>query len=200
MSRPGVFILAAIALLVVGVALLVRSPEAAPKRPHASTTSATIPSAPRARLPIGGARQPEDAPDIYSLLPFSEQSIAAATELSSRFMQEFFTQRYDEDPRDRVARLAPLVTDSLHAKIQQNRSSPGLLADYRTRKRITTGHATTEKIAQIRNMPMISITFVVGVDRTVIDINGTEHNSEQYSVDVVRAGRGWRVDVFDPVS
>jgi hypothetical protein len=106
------------------------------------------------------------------------------------------TFRFDEDPQTYLARLRPLVTDSLYTDLTKAAFTPSELEDRKNAQTVSVGSATLDSIGDIGDT---SIIFLV-TGSTQVSGNGTaSQESKQFRVTVQRDAAAWRVYAIEPV-
>lgn len=129
--------------------------------------------------------------NIYSWLPFTEQDLAAAAEVTVKFGALYNTYSYTESAADYVGAMNGLITPQLAATLKGVYSTPGVAQVRTSQKEVATGTAV---IDSLRAFGPSSLTFVVTGTQHLVTANGTTNGSTQYAITVTGAGTSWQVN------
>jgi hypothetical protein len=162
------------------------SPTVAASSPPATVPPATVPPGTPAATPsgTGGA-------DIYQWLPFTQQDLTEAAQVTTAFAADYDTFSYTETAPVYAAKMANLVTAELAGTLENAYATPGVAAQRSAQKQIST---SSGGINAISSFGAGSITFVVNIVQRLATTTGTTTTSTQYSVTVVSAAGGWEVN------
>jgi hypothetical protein len=162
------------------------SPAVAASNPPATSPPATVPaSGPDVTPSAGGST------DIYQWLPFTQQDLAEAAQVTTAFATDYDTFSYTETAPVYAARMTDLVTAELAGTLENAYATPGVAAQRSAQKQIST---SSGGITAIRSFGTGSITFLVNIVQRLATTTGTTTASSQYAVTVVSAAGGWEVD------
>lgn len=165
-----------------------------------SQTVAGHDSDPGARLAPPGRAEPTSTPPTPTspapnLARLSEQDRAQARQAAADFITAYTTFHHDEPADDRMARMRPLVTDTLVATLRQDDGG-----DVGERQLAARRQVTTATVAQTQPHAAgdgwMDVRVIVRLDRTTVDGERTEWAS--HLTRVVRTPEGWKVDGFRP--
>ncbi len=162
------------------------SPAVATSSPPASVPPATVPPGPPAATSSGTA-----GTDIYQWLPFTQQDLTEAAQVTTAFAGDYDTFSYTETAAAYAAKMASLVTAELAGTLENAYATPGVAAQRSAQKQIST---SSGGISAIRSFGTGSITFIVNVVQRLATTTGTATTSTEYAVTVVSAAGGWEVD------
>ena len=194
-QRSAVFVAVIIALAALGYYLV------APHS-HGRAQAAATPS-PSASAPAGQTQTPTQAPavqastaatggpDIYAWLPFTQQDLAAAAAVATRFSIDYNTYTYTESAADYVGAMGDLVTPQLAGTLRSLYQTSGVATLRNSQKQVSTGTAV---ISSLRAFGPSSMTFIVTAGQRLATSNGTSHASTQYAVTVTGSGSNWQVN------
>lgn len=194
-QRSAVFVAVIIALAALGYYLV------APHS-HGRAQAAATPS-PSASAPAGQTQTPTQAPavqastattggpDIYAWLPFTQQDLAAAAAVATRFSIDYNTYTYTESAADYVGAMGGLVTAQLAGTLRSLYQTSGVATLRNSQKQVSTGTAV---ISSLRAFGPSSMTFIVTAGQQLATSNGTSHASTQYAVTVTGSGSNWQVN------
>jgi hypothetical protein len=134
---------------------------------------------------------------IYSWLPFTQQGLAEAAEVTVKFGIDYNTYTYTESAAAYVAKMSGLITGQLANVLKASYETAGV-AQLRTgQKQISTG---TAAISSLRAFGPSSLTFVVTTGQRLVTSSGTTNGSTQWAVTVIGSGGSWQVDDIEPAS
>jgi hypothetical protein len=168
------------------------APAALPAGPTASPASA----APGA-LPPSAAPQASPHVNIYKWLPFTQQDLARAAAVTTRFGADYGTFSYTQSAARYVAAMNGLITGELAQTLQNAYATPGVAALRSRQKQVSSGTAV---IDSLRAFGPSSITFVVTVNQKLTTTRGTSNSSTQYAVTATNAGGSWQVSDIELAS
>jgi hypothetical protein len=129
--------------------------------------------------------------DIYSLLPFTQQGLAAAAAVTEKFVVDYNTYTYTESADDYVGRMNGLITTQLAATLRGLYSTPGVVKVRTDQKQVSTG---TAAINSIRAFGPSSLTFIVTGTQHLVTSKGTSNGSSQYAITLTGSGTSWQVN------
>jgi hypothetical protein len=203
-QRSAVFIAVVIALAALGYYLVV--PAVTHSRGNgngnakaASAPSSSVPAtqapttAPAVRAPAAAA----GGPDIYAWLPFTQQNLAAAAAVATRFSVDYDTFTYTESAADYIGAMGDLVTGQLAGTLRAAFLTPGVVQLRKSLQQVSTGTAT---INALRAFGPSSMTFVVTAGQKLATDKGTSNGSTQYAVTVTGSGSNWQVSDIELAS
>ena len=193
-QQKAVFALVVVVLAALGYWLIVprvsHSNAQAPPSPTPSPT-ASVPSPP-ASVPPTVTTPPASAGgvDIYSLLPFTQQGLAAAAAVTQKFLVDYNTYSYTESAADYVARMNGLITPQEATTLKGLYATPGVAKIRTDQKQTSTG---TASITALRTFGPSSLTFIATGTQHLATAKGTSSGSAQYAVTVTGSGTSWQV-------
>ena len=129
--------------------------------------------------------------DIYSLLPFTQQGLAAAAAVTEKFVVDYNTYTYTESADDYVGRMNGLITTQLASTLRGLYSTPGVAKVRTGQKQVSTGTAV---INSLRSFGLSSLTFVVTGIQHLTTSKGSSSGSSQYAVTLTGSGTSWQVN------
>jgi 3-oxoacyl-ACP reductase-like protein len=165
-------------------------------RSHASpaTKVTGAPSTPAAAVPSTAApvatSVPAGAVNIYDWLPFTQQDLADAAAVATRFSVDYDTFTYTESATAYIAKMAGLITGQLAATLQNAYSAPGV-AQLRTGKQQVA--TATASIESLRGFGQSSLVFIVSIAQRMVTAQGTSNGTYQYAVTLTGNGASWQV-------
>jgi hypothetical protein len=162
------------------------SPAVATSSPPATVPPATVPPGTPAATPAGTG-----STGIYQWLPFTQQDLTEAAQVTTAFAVDYDTFSYTETATAYAARMASVVTAELAGTLENAYATPGVAAQRSAQKQIS---ASSGGITSIRSFGTGSITFLVNIVQRLATTTGTTNTSTQYAVTVVSAAGGWEVD------
>jgi hypothetical protein len=193
-QQKAVFALVVVVLAALGYWLIVprvsHSNAQAQPSPTPSPT-ASVPSPP-ASVPPTVTTTPASAGgvDIYSLLPFTQQGLAAAAAVTEKFLVDYNTYSYTESAADYVARMNGLITTQEATTLKGLYATPGVAKIRTDQKQVSTG---TAAITALRTFGPSSLTFIATGTQHLATAKGTSSGSAQYAVTVTGSGTSWQV-------
>lgn len=167
----------------------------------ASSPSATATASPTATGPAASSVPPATVPaatpvstaggaEIYQWLPFTPDDLAAAANTTLKFATDYATWSYTEDAAAYGAKLTGLVTPDEVTVLKSAYATPGMAAQRKTDKQVSTGSGTIDSIHAFATG---TITFYVTITQKVTSTQPATTKSGQYAVTVVSSGGGWQV-------
>jgi 3-oxoacyl-ACP reductase-like protein len=198
-QRSAVFIAVVIALAALGYYLVV--PAVTHSRGNGHAKAATTPSAsvaatqapatePTTAPAVQASAAAAGGPDIYAWLPFTQQNLAAAASVATRFSVDYNTFTYTESATDYIGAMSDLVTGQLAGTLRAAFLTPGVVQLRKSQQQVSTGTAT---INALRAFGPSSMTFVVTAGQKLATTKGTSNGSTQYAVTVTGSGSNWQV-------
>lgn len=193
-QQKAVFALVVVVLAALGYWLIM------PRVTHAHGQAAASPSATgAAAVPAQGTPAPtataspaaSGSVNIYTWLPFTEQSLAAAAAVTVKFAADYNTYSYTESAAGYVGAMKGLITPQLATTLRGVYMTPGVARVRTDQKQVSTGTAT---IGSLRAFGPSSLTFVVTGTQHLVTAGGTTSGSAQYAVTVTGSGTSWQVD------
>ena len=195
-QRSAVFVLIVIVLAALGYYLVVpavthrhgsagpaASPTVTASTPATAPDSAPAPAVTASAADAGGV-------NIYSWLPFTQQDLAAAASVATRFSVDYNTFTYTESASDYVGAMGNLITGELASTLQASYQTPGVAQLRKSQQQVSTGTAV---ITSLRAFGPASMTFVVTAGQRLATSKGTSSGSTQYAVTVTGSGSSWQV-------
>ena len=129
--------------------------------------------------------------DIYSLLPFTQQGLAAAAAVTEKFVVDYNTYTYTESANDYVGRMNGLITTQLASTLRGLYSTPGVATVRTGQKQVSTGTAV---INSLRSFGPSSLTLIVTGTQHLTTSKGSSSGSSQYAVTLTGSGTSWQVN------
>jgi hypothetical protein len=194
-QQRALFVVVVILLAGLGVYLLGpaahRGASAAPAPSH--TASAPAASAPPTVQPVSS---PAPGPaaggaDIYNWLPFTQQDLTEASQVTLAFATDYGSYSYTETAAAYAGKMNNLVTAELGSTLKADYVTPGLVAQRSAQKQVS---ASSGGIVSIRSFGTGSITFLVNIAQKLTTTKGTTTTTTQYAVTVVSVASGWQVN------
>jgi hypothetical protein len=203
-QRSAVFIAVVIGLAALGYYLVVPAVTHARGNGNGNAEAASAPSssAPATQAPITAPAVQASAaaaggPDIYAWLPFTQQNLAAAAAVATRFSVDYDTFTYTESAADYIGAMGDLVTGQLAGTLRAAFLTPGVVQLRKSLHQVSTGTAT---INALRAFGPSSMTFVVTAGQKLATDKGTSNGSTQYAVTVTGSGSNWQVSDIELAS
>ncbi len=128
--------------------------------------------------------------NIYAWLPFTQQDLADAASVATRFGVDYDTYSYTESAAAYVTRMASLITGELAATLRSAYVTQGVATLRTSQKQVSTGTAV---IDSLRAFGPSSLTFVITASQRLVSTGGTTNGSTQYAVTVTGSGSTWQV-------
>ena len=193
-QQKAVFALVVVVLAALGYWLIVPRVSHSNAQTQPSPTpspTASVPSPP-ASVPPTVTTTPASAGgvDIYSLLPFTQQGLAAAAAVTQKFLVDYNTYSYTESAADYVARMNGLITTQEATTLKGLYATPGVAKIRIDQKQKSTGTAT---ITALRTFGPSSLTFIATGTQHLTTAKGSSSGSAQYAVTVTGSGTSWQV-------
>jgi hypothetical protein len=188
-----VLLLAALGIYLVGPgihhgAAAAPSPSASSAGPASATS--TAPAVQPATTSAAPATSAGGA-DIYQWLPFTQQDLTEAAQVTVAFAADYDTYSYTEPAPTYAGKMAGLVTGELAASLQNTYATPGVAQLRTAQKQVSTSSGA---IALIRSFGSGSIMFVVNIAQRLATTQGTSTTTTKYWVTVVKDAAGWQVN------
>jgi hypothetical protein len=128
--------------------------------------------------------------NIYAWLPFTQQDLADAASVATRFGVDYDTYSYTESAPAYVAKMAGLITSELAATLRSAYATQGVASLRTGQKQVSTGTAV---IDSLRAFGPSSLTFIITADQQLVSTGGHTNGSTQYAVTVIGSGATWQV-------
>lgn len=198
-QQKAVFVLVVVVLAALGYWLILpkvthpraeASPSATPSQQAPSQQAASQPAPPPAGT-ASPAVTGSGAVDIYSLLPFTQQGLAAAAAVTVKFCADYNTYSYTENAAAYVAAMNGLITGQLAASLTTAYNTPGVATIRNGQQQVSTGTAV---IDSLRSFGPSSLTFIVTGTQHLVSSKGTSNGTAQYAITVTGSGTSWQVD------
>lgn len=151
-------------------------------------------AAPATAAPTAPPVNPDEF-DVYAYLPVSREQLAASADVARRFLAQYATHRYDEDPVSYAERLKSFTTNEMAAALTRTVTDPGRVQQEQADKVVSEG---TAKIKSIRAFGGNSITWVGTAVQRITAASGNREVVEEYAVTMIQVGEAWRVYDFNP--
>jgi hypothetical protein len=154
-----------------------------------STAPATSPVTSQLAPPASGG-----SADIYQWLPFTQQDLTQASQVTLAFAVDYDTFSYTEPAAAYAKKMADVATTELAATLENDYATPSIAAQRATQKQVST---STGGIVSIRSFGTGSITFVVNLTQQLAittSTTSTTNKTTQYAVTVVKGAAGWQVN------
>lgn len=145
------------------------------------------PAAPQASAPV----------NIYQWLPFTQQDLAMAASVTTRFGADYETFSYTESPARYVAAMGGLITGELAQTLRNAYTTPGVAKLRAQQEQVSSGTAV---IDSLRTFGPSSITFAVTAAQKLTTTRGASTSRTQYAVTVTRIGGSWQVSDIELAS
>ena len=200
-QQKAVFVVVVLVLAALGYWLIL------PKVTHshgtaqaATSPASSVPgSAPASSQPAQGATSspvtasptPTGSVNIYSWLPFTQQSLADAAAVTVKFLIDYNTFSYTESADAYVGKMNGLVTGQLATTLRGLYLTPGVASVRTGQKQVSTGTAV---INSLRAFGPSSLTFVATGAQHLVTSKGTSNGSAQYAITVTGSGSSWQVN------
>jgi hypothetical protein len=193
-QRRAVFAVVVIVLAALGYYLIVPAIRHSGGPAQAATSSAPASATPAASAPVPAVTAPATAAgsvNIYNWLPFTQQDLAAAASVATRFSVVYNTFTYTESASAYTSGMGSLITGQLASTLRAAYQTPGVAKLRTSQKQVSTGTAV---ISSLRAFGSSSLTFVVNAGQRLVTSNGTTNGSTQYAVTVTGSGTSWQVN------
>lgn len=165
-------------------------------RSHASPAAKATgaPSTPAAAAPSTAAPVATNVPagtvNIYDWLPFTQQDLADAAAIATRFGADYDTFTYTETPAAYLAKMTGLITSSVAAQIQNAYTTSGVAQLRNSQQQVATATATVQSL---RGFGPSSLVFVVAITQRMVTTKGTSNATQPYAVTLTGSGDSWQV-------
>lgn len=169
------------------------SPAASPGAPTESASPVGVPSAVVAPTPLPVPVSIKNA-NIYNWLPFTQQDLDEAANVTVAFAAADETFSYIDTPKSYGQRLSSLVTPTLLATLEQQFQPPGAASTWRQQQLTSKSGGTINRITAFGASPQASITFVVTLTEQTTASGKTTSTTGQYDVTAVAVAGGWQVN------
>jgi hypothetical protein len=164
-------------------------------RSHASpaATATHAPSTPAA-APSTAAPVATDVPagtlNIYDWLPFTQQDLADAAAIATRFSVDYDTFTYTETATAYLAKMNGLITGTLAATLENAYNTSGVARLRTSQRQVATA---TAAILSLRGFGQQSLVFVVNIAQRMVTSQGTSNATQPYAVTLTGNGGSWQV-------
>jgi ABC-type uncharacterized transport system YnjBCD substrate-binding protein len=135
--------------------------------------------------------------NIYQWLPFSQQDLAQASDVATRFGAYYQTYSYNDSAAAYAARMQSFATSQLLQTLENGYSALGVAQQRTSQKKVSSGSAV---IDSLRAFGPSSLSFVVAITAKVSGTTGTTETTTQYQVTVVKSGGIWQANDIQPAS
>jgi hypothetical protein len=163
---------------------------ASPPPSHSAGPTGPASTAPAATTPPPSTVPAASSPvNIYNWLPFNQHQLARAAAVVTEFGAYYGTYSYSESPQSYVSRMEGLATGQLAQSIGSGFAAPGLTAQRKQQKQVSSGSA---QINALRAFGPSSITFLVTITQKISSTSGTSHQVNQYAITVTQSGGAWQ--------
>jgi hypothetical protein len=194
-QRRVAFVVVVVVLVALGYYLVVPAMRHSSGHPQAagspSAAQPTVPAAGTAPVPAATASAAASGDvNIYSWLPFTQQDLAAAAAVTTRFTVAYNTFAYTENAAAYVAAMHGLITGQLATTLRDAYQTPGVAQLRTSQKQVSTG---TAQITSLRAFGASSMTFTVAAGQQLATTDGTSNGSANYAVTVTGSGSSWQV-------
>lgn len=185
------FVVIVAALAVVGYVLVVPALHrgaSGPAKPAPASSAPTV--TPSTATPVV-AQAPAGAVNIYDWLPFTQQDLADAAAVATKFGVDYDTFTYNETAAGYLAKMNGLITADLAASLQNAYTAPGVASLRTGQKQSATASAS---IVSLRAFGPSSLTFVVSIGQRLVSSRGTSNGSQQYAMTLTGSAGSWQVN------
>jgi hypothetical protein len=168
------------------------SAAAATSAPPSAVQPATSPTPPSSAggASAGGASAAGGV-NIYDWLPFTQQDLTQASQVTLAFATDYGTYSYTETPTAYADKMSSLATAEFAATLKAGYAAAGFAAQRSAQKQVS---SSSGGIASIRSFGTDSITFVVNIAQKLTTTKGSTTTTTQYAVTLVSAAGGWQVN------
>lgn len=160
-----------------------------------------VPSTPAAAVPSSAAPVATDVPagtvNIYDWLPFTQQDLADAAAIATRFSVDYDTFTYTESATAYLAKMNGLINSKLAPILQNAYSTSGVAQLRNSQRQVATATAT---VVSLRGFGQSSLIFVVNITQRIVTSQGTSNGSQPYAVTLTGNGGSWQVSDVEPAS
>jgi hypothetical protein len=158
--------------------------------------AATEPVVPAVTVAPVNTQAPATGPvNIYNWLPFTEQNLVAAAQVTTRFCVDYDTYTYTESAAAYIGKMDGLIDSELAATLQDGYQAPGVKGLRTGQKQISSATAT---ITTLRAFGQQSLTFVVTISQHLVSSKGTSNSSPAFAVTVTGSANSWQVSDIEP--
>jgi hypothetical protein len=134
--------------------------------------------------------------NIYNWLPFTQQGLDGAANVSLAFAAADETFSYTDTPTSYAQRLSSLVTPALGQTLKAQFEPPGAQAQWAQQHLVSKSAGTIDQIASFGAGTEQSITFIVTI--TVQQNVDPKLTTGQWDITAVQAPGGWQVNDIEP--
>jgi hypothetical protein len=193
-QQKALFVLVVVVLAALGYFLVLPSLRHSQDHNQAAPSPTPTTPSPQAPPPSTESAAPVTAGtpnvDIYSWLPFTQQGLADAAAVATRFTVAYDTYSYTENATAYVGTMNGLITTELASTLQAAYATPGTTQLRNSEKQVSTG---TAQINSLRAFGPSSIVFVVNARQHLVTSHGTSNGTPQYFVTVTGSATSWQV-------
>lgn len=168
-------------------------PSASSGGPVASPSPLVVPSAAVAPTPLPVPVSLKTA-NIYDWLPFTQQDLTAAANVTLAFAAADETFTYTDTPASYGNRLSSLVTPTFLVTLEQQFQPAGVAQQRAQEHYVSKSGGTISQISSFGASPQASITFVINLTERTTANGQTKSTTGQYDVTAVTAAGGWQVN------
>jgi hypothetical protein len=194
------FVVVVLALAALGVYLVgpgthhgaAAAPSASATPGGAGSAASTVPAIQPATAPATPATS-AGGTDIYQWLPFTQQDLTEAAQVTVAFAADYDTYSYTETAAAYIGKMSGLVTSELAATLKNAYDLPGAVSARSAQKQVDTGSGVIASIRSFGAGPA-SIMFVVAITQKLTSAKGTTTSTGQYWVTAVSGAAGWQVN------
>jgi|SRR5579862_6272274 len=214
-QQRGLFVVLVILLAGLGIYLIgpgrshgsaASGPPSAPggNSPGASGSSGGVPTTPTLAGVPSAVIAPTSLPvptvvkgaNIYDWLPFTQQGLDGAANVSLAFAAADETFSYTDTPTSYQQRLSSLVTATLEQTLVAQFEPPGVQAQRAQQRLVSKSGGTIDRIVSFGNGTQESITFAVTI--TVQQNVDPKSTTGQWDITAVQVAGGWKVNDIEP--
>jgi hypothetical protein len=134
--------------------------------------------------------------NIYNWLPFTQQGLDGAANVTLAFAAADETYRYTDTPATFAQRLSSLVTPPLEQTLEAQFEPPNVQAQRAQERLVSKSAGTIDRIASWGTGTPASITFVVTI--TVQQNVDPKSATGQWDITAVQVAGGWQVNDIEP--
>jgi hypothetical protein len=137
--------------------------------------------------------------NIYNWLPFSQQGLDAAANVTLAFAAADETFTYTDTPAMYAQRLSSLVTSTLGQTLEAQFEPPGAQQQRTQQHLVSKSSGAITRIAAFGNGTQASITFIVSISvQTTTNGGASTPTSASWDVTAVQVPGGWQVNDIEP--
>jgi hypothetical protein len=197
------FVVIVVVLAVLGYYLVLPALHHTPKAAGAVDSPSPSPST-AAAAPLATVVPPTSAPvatpsagavNIYNWLPFTEQNLVTAAQVTRQFCVDYDTYTYTESASTYIGKLSGLVVSGLGSTLEEGYETPGTASLRTGQKEIS---SATASIVNLRAFGPGSLTFVATITQHLVSSKGTTNASTQFAVTLTGSGNSWQVNDIEP--